>query len=77
VLLGSTFLRERPRQHELGLEHRPGRLDHAVQRRRHPPLDRMDDPTLHLGDDLAGIALVPVPVEVLGDGTELHNEIAG
>ena len=33
VLLGRRFLRERPGQHELGLEHRPGALDHPVQGR--------------------------------------------
>ena len=30
---------------------------------------------LHLGDDLAGIALVPVPVEVLGHGAELDDQV--
>ena len=35
----------------------------------HPPLD--------LGDHLPGIALVPVPIEVLGHASELNDEIAG
>ena len=43
VLFGRRFFRERPRQHELGLEHRPGRFDPAVQRGRHPPQRRMLD----------------------------------
>ncbi len=30
---------------------------------------------LHLGDDLAGVALVPVPVEVLGHGAELDDQV--
>ena len=32
---------------------------------------------LHLGDDLAGVALVPVPVEVLGHGAELDDQVVG
>ena len=71
----AAFLRERPRQHELGLEHRAGPLDHAVQGCRHPALDRMKHLPLHLGHDLAGIALVPVPVEVLGHGAELDDQV--
>ena len=34
----------------------------------HSPLDR--------GDDLAGVTLVPEPVETLGHDAELHNQIA-
>ena len=30
---------------------------------------------LHLGHDLAGIALVPVPVEVFGHGAELDDQV--
>ena len=77
VLFGGRFFRKRPRQHELGLEHRPGALDHPVDGCRHPAFDRMEDLPLHLGDDLAGIALVPVPIEVLGDHPELDDQIAG
>jgi hypothetical protein len=32
-------------------------------------------PPLHLCDDLAGIALIPVSVELLGHGAELDNEV--
>ena len=35
----------------------------------------MKDPPLDLGDNLAGIAFVPVAVEVLGDRPKLNNEI--
>src|SRR5271166_2880036 len=35
VLFGRGFLRERPRQHELGLEHRPAAGDDAVEGRPH------------------------------------------
>ena len=31
---------------------------------------------LHLGDDLAGVAFVPVPVEMLGHGAELDDQVA-
>ena len=43
----------------------------AIQR-----IDRMLDPPLDLVDDLAGLALVPVPVEVLGHEAELDDEVA-
>ena len=36
VLLGRRLFREGPRQHELGLEHRACRLNHPVERCRHP-----------------------------------------
>src|SRR5580700_8531671 len=68
VLLGGRFLRERPRQHELGFEDRPTRLDPSVQRRRHPAHRRMPDPALDVDDDLPRIELVPAPVQVLSDG---------
>jgi hypothetical protein len=31
---------------------------------------------LHLGDDLAGVLFIPVPVEMLGDRAELDQEVA-
>src|SRR5262245_17207940 len=31
---------------------------------------------LHLGDLLAGVALIPVPVQMLGNDPELNDEIA-
>ena len=37
----------------------------------------MPDPPLDVCDDLTGIALVPAPVEVLGDEAELDDEVAG
>jgi hypothetical protein len=37
----------------------------------------MKDLPLHLGHDLAGMALVPVPVEVFGHDPELDNEVGG
>src|ERR1035437_11194017 len=35
----------------------------------------MLDPPLHVLDGETGVALVPAPVEVLGDGPELHDQI--
>src|SRR6266699_643920 len=37
----------------------------------------MPDLALDVGDAPAGIALVPGPVELLGGGPELHDEVAG
>jgi hypothetical protein len=77
VLLRRRLFRERPREHELGLEHCPGVFDHSVQCGRqkpdhwvlHPPLDRRDR--------LAGVAFVPVSVQRFGDDPELDHEVAG
>jgi hypothetical protein len=32
---------------------------------------------LHLGDDLPGVLLIPVPVKLLGHGAELNQEVTG
>ena len=77
MLFGRRFFGERPRQHELGLEHRPSALDHAVQGGRHPAVHRVLDPTLDVFDGLPRIALVPVPIEGLGHQAELDDEVAG
>ena len=63
------------RQHELGLEHRPGRLHHAVEGRGHPSQHGVSDMTLDVHDRLASIALEPAAVEVLGDRPELDEEV--
>ena len=60
----------------LDFEHRPGALDHAVQRRREKPDYRMLDPPLDGCDDLAGIALVPMPIERFGHHPKLDHEVA-
>jgi hypothetical protein len=75
MLLGGRFLRKRPGQHEFRFEDSPGRLDHAVQGRGHPPLHRMKHLPLYLDHDLAGISLKPVPVEGLGDAAELDDQV--
>ena len=77
MFLGCGFFRERPRQHEFGLEHRPAAGDDAVQGRPHPPEHRMPQPMLDAFDCLPGIAFVPMAVEGLGHKAELDDEVAG
>jgi hypothetical protein len=37
----------------------------------------MKNPPLDSGDSLAAVALVPAPVELLGDAAELDDQVAG
>src|SRR6476646_6731732 len=53
-----------------------GALDYAVQGGCQKPDDRVLDPALDCRDHLAGIALVPVPVERLCYDPELDHEVA-
>jgi hypothetical protein len=57
------LLRERPGQHELGLEHRATGIDDVVQRRCDPFMDRVLNPPA----GVTGVAFIPAPIEVLGD----------
>ena len=66
MFFGRPFFGERPRQHEFGLENRPGGLDHAVEGGRHIADHWVPHPALDVGKDLACIALVPDPIEGLG-----------
>jgi hypothetical protein len=75
VLLGRGFLRERPRQHELGFKNRTGRLHHAIERRRHPLDYRVLDLSLNVLDDLPGILLIPAAIEGLSHYPELDDQI--
>ena len=77
MFLGGPLLREGPRQHELGFEDGPAGIDQPVQGRRHPFDDGMLDPPLHVLDGMTGVAFVPTPVEVLGDGSELDDKVVG
>ena len=77
VLFGSCFLRKRPRQHELGFEHSAAGINQAIEGRGHPLVDGMLHPALDVLDRLAGVPLVPTPVEVLGHGSELDDEVVG
>ena len=77
IFFGRAFLGEGPRQHEFGFENRSGGFNHAVEGGRHPTHDRMLDPALNRGEDLAGVAFEPVAVEGLGNQPELDDEVAG
>ena len=59
VLFRRRLFRERPRQHELGLEHGVEVVDEAVEGGGHEAMDRMLDPALDVGDGASGVALVP------------------
>ena len=76
VLLGRAFLRERPRQHEFGLEDRITALHPSIERRPHPAQDRVADLALDVDDHLAGIGLIPAPVQVFGCQPKLDDEVA-
>src|SRR5262249_19487060 len=54
-----------------------GPLYAPVERRGHPANRRMADLPLDIGDNLAGIGLVPPPVQRLGGNTKLDNQISG
>src|SRR4029077_18806449 len=43
----------------------------------HPAVHGMKHLPLHLGDGLAGVSFIPVPVEVLGRTAELDYQVAG
>src|ERR1700730_62678 len=75
MLLGRRLFRERPRQHEFGLEHRASALDHAVERGRHPADYGVPNPALDVLDDLPGRTLVPAPIDRLGGHPELDYEV--
>ena len=77
VLFGGRVLREAPGQHEFGFEHRPTGIDQAIQRRRHPFVDRVGQAPLYAPNGVAGAALIPLPIEVLGDHAELDQEVTG
>jgi hypothetical protein len=77
VLLGGGFLRERPGQHEFGFEYGVAALNPAIERCPHPPQCRVPDLFLDICNDLAGIGLIPVPVQLLSGQPKLDNEIAG
>jgi hypothetical protein len=76
VLFRGCVFRERPRQHELRLEHGVGVLDHAIEGCGDPAVDWMVNLALDVGDDAPGVALVPSKVERLSGDAELDDEIA-
>src|SRR5437660_5733535 len=60
---------------ELGLDHRPRACHHAVKGCAHPAVDRVADAARDVRDLVPGIALVPEPVERLGDEAELDQQV--
>ena len=72
----AASFRERPRQHELGLEHGAGFLDQPIQRGGHPGHGPVDHMALDVADPVAGVELVPAAVEVFGDQAELDDQDA-
>src|SRR5262249_10107662 len=77
ILFGGGLLGERPGQHEFGFKDGSRRLHGAVEGRHHPGDSRVPNPALEVGDVPAGVALVPSPVELLGGGPELYDEVPG
>ena len=71
------FFRERPGQHELGLEYGLARCHSAVEGGSHPAQNWMPNSPLNVGNHLAGVGLIPASVKVLGHHPELDDEIAG
>jgi hypothetical protein len=62
VLFGGRLFRERPRQHEFGLEHRAGAVHDAIERSGHPAEHWVPNPALDVLDRLPGCFLVPMPI---------------
>ena len=75
VFLGRRLLRKRPRQHELASNTVSVASYAAVQRGAHPTQMGCRTSRLHVRDDLAGIGLVPAPIELLRHYAELNEEI--
>jgi hypothetical protein len=75
MFFGGGFFRKRPGQHELGLEHRAAGINQLTQGGRHPLMDAGSNPPLCAPDDVAGVVLIPAPVEVLGGGAELDDQV--
>src|SRR5579863_6219727 len=77
MLFGRRLLRERPGQHKLGLKYPSTWTNQAIKGGSHPTVDRVVDPFLDATDSLAGVALVPSPVQVFGDAPELNDKVVG
>ncbi len=69
------LFRERPGEHELGLEHGVDVVDEAVESGGQEAMDRMLDPALDIGDGAPCVALKPSSIERLGNDAELDNEV--
>ena len=69
------LFRERPGQHELGLEHGVEVVYEAVEGGCQEAMDWMLDPALDVGDGAPRIALIPSSVERLSGDAELDDEV--
>jgi hypothetical protein len=77
VLLHRVLLGEVPRQHEFCLKHPAVGVDDAIEGRRHPCVNGMDEPSLDIFDQVAGVVLIPPSIEVLGRNAKLDDQGAG
>src|SRR5256885_1952860 len=66
ILFDGCFFRERPGQHELGLEDGLVSLYTAIEGGGHPAQHRMTDVLLDLGNHPPRICLIPAAIEVFG-----------
>src|SRR5664279_2124481 len=76
MLFRGGLFRERPRQHEFGLEHRLRLFDQAIEGGGHPRNGWMRNALLHRSQPVTGVALIPMPVELLGDEAQLDDQLA-
>lgn len=77
VLFDRPFNRKRPRQHEFCFEDGTGRLDESVQGCGHERDRAVEQAPLHVADLVAGVVLIPAPVELLGGQAELRDQFVG
>src|SRR6516162_209227 len=77
MLFRGRLLRERPGQHEFGLENGPAARHNPIKGCPHPPEHWMHEPMLNAFNGLPGIPLVPMPIEDLSRYAELDDEVAG
>jgi hypothetical protein len=71
----AASFREVPWQHELRLKDGASCFNPSVKGRGHPPMNLMKYLPLYLGDDMAGVLFVPAPVQWLGHGPELDQQV--
>jgi hypothetical protein len=77
VLLGRGLFRERPRQHEFGLEYRSATLDDAVEGSSHPRNGRMLHVSLDVGDvPPAGVGVATIRLFEAGKGEQRRSTLS-
>jgi hypothetical protein len=75
VLLGRSLFRERPREHELGLEHGVEVVDEPIEGGGQEATNWVLNPALDIADRASGVPLIPRPVQRLSGDAELDDEI--